>query len=188
MRDRPAILRRLEADALEAAKRQEWRRVEEARKEEEAREAKRQQQRLNFLLTQTELYSHFMAAKVSGQPAAPAAEADGDVDAGAEGDPEMAQLAQKARAKARAAAEEAHAKTAAFDAQRPQAAGGEGTGGGEEVTCPTLFRGSLKGYQLKGLQWLVNVYEQGLNCILADEMVRARSLDPSFDSRFLRGF
>ena len=32
------------------------------------------------------------------------------------------------------------------------------------------MQGSLKGYQLKGLQWLVNVYEQGLNCILADEM------------------
>lgn len=38
------------------------------------------------------------------------------------------------------------------------------------VRTPELFRGTLKEYQLKGLQWLVNCYEQGLNGILADEM------------------
>ncbi|KAJ0791922.1 putative DNA helicase chromatin remodeling SNF2 family [Helianthus annuus] len=38
------------------------------------------------------------------------------------------------------------------------------------VQTPELFKGSLKEYQLKGLQWLVNCYEQGLNGILADEM------------------
>ena len=38
------------------------------------------------------------------------------------------------------------------------------------VTQPALFCGSLKGYQLRGLQWLANLYEQGINGILADEM------------------
>jgi hypothetical protein len=33
-----------------------------------------------------------------------------------------------------------------------------------------MFTGKLKDYQLKGLQWLVNLYDQGLNGILADEM------------------
>lgn len=33
------------------------------------------------------------------------------------------------------------------------------------VQTPQLFRGSLKGYQLKGLQWLVNCYEQVVNLI-----------------------
>jgi chromatin-remodeling ATPase INO80 len=33
-----------------------------------------------------------------------------------------------------------------------------------------MFRGSLKPYQLKGLNWLVNLYDQGINGILADEM------------------
>lgn len=28
------------------------------------------------------------------------------------------------------------------------------------VQTPELFKGSLKEYQLKGLQWLVNCYEQ----------------------------
>ncbi|CAN7056894.1 unnamed protein product [Brassica rapa subsp. trilocularis] len=38
------------------------------------------------------------------------------------------------------------------------------------VQTPELFKGTLKEYQIKGLQWLVNCYEQGLNGILADEM------------------
>lgn len=38
------------------------------------------------------------------------------------------------------------------------------------VQQPKMFQGVLKEYQLKGLQWLVNCYEQGLNGILADEM------------------
>lgn len=38
------------------------------------------------------------------------------------------------------------------------------------VTAPKMFRGELKTYQLKGLQWLDNLYDQGINGILADEM------------------
>jgi len=33
-----------------------------------------------------------------------------------------------------------------------------------------MFLGDLKAYQLKGLQWLDNLYDQGINGILADEM------------------
>ena len=35
---------------------------------------------------------------------------------------------------------------------------------------PSLFKGRLKEYQIKGLNWLINLYEQGINGILADEM------------------
>jgi DNA helicase INO80 len=38
------------------------------------------------------------------------------------------------------------------------------------VAAPKSFRGNLKEYQLKGLRWLDNLYEQGINGILADEM------------------
>ena len=38
------------------------------------------------------------------------------------------------------------------------------------VQQPTVFNGKLKEYQLIGLKWLVNLYEQGINGILADEM------------------
>lgn len=35
---------------------------------------------------------------------------------------------------------------------------------------PSMFKGSLKSYQLKGLTWLVDLYDQGINGILADDM------------------
>lgn len=38
------------------------------------------------------------------------------------------------------------------------------------INAPKCFLGQLKHYQLKGLRWLDNLYEQGINGILADEM------------------
>ncbi len=38
------------------------------------------------------------------------------------------------------------------------------------IEPPEIFRGDLKEYQLKGLRWLDNLYDQGINGILADEM------------------
>ncbi len=35
---------------------------------------------------------------------------------------------------------------------------------------PDVFRGTLKCYQLKGMNWLMDLYDQGINGILADEM------------------
>ncbi len=35
---------------------------------------------------------------------------------------------------------------------------------------PPIFIGKLKEYQVKGLRWLNNLFEQGINGILADEM------------------
>lgn len=40
----------------------------------------------------------------------------------------------------------------------------------ELLEQPKSFLGDLKEYQLKGLRWLDNLYEQGINGILADEM------------------
>lgn len=38
------------------------------------------------------------------------------------------------------------------------------------VKQPKMLTATLKEYQLKGLSWLANLYEQGINGILADEM------------------
>jgi SNF2 family DNA or RNA helicase len=40
----------------------------------------------------------------------------------------------------------------------------------ELIEAPKSFTGDLKEYQLKGLRWLDNLFEQGINGILADEM------------------
>lgn len=39
-----------------------------------------------------------------------------------------------------------------------------------EQPQPDMFRGKLKGYQLRGMNWLANLYSQGISGILADEM------------------
>jgi len=44
-----------------------------------------------------------------------------------------------------------------------------------EVSQPKMLQCELKEYQLKGLNWLANLYEQGINGILADEMVCLQS-------------
>ena len=41
---------------------------------------------------------------------------------------------------------------------------------------PLLLRFPLKAYQLKGMNWLINLYEQGINGILADEMGLGKTL------------
>jgi len=38
------------------------------------------------------------------------------------------------------------------------------------VKQPSILLGKMKGYQLRGLSWLVSLYDQGINGILADEM------------------
>ena len=39
------------------------------------------------------------------------------------------------------------------------------------IPQPEMLQATLKEYQLKGLNWLAGLYEQGINGILADEMV-----------------
>ena len=38
------------------------------------------------------------------------------------------------------------------------------------IKQPNMLMATLKEYQLKGLNWLATLYEQGINGILADEM------------------
>lgn len=77
----------------------------------------------------------------------------------------------KARASrnAREAFRAERARTQQFDAAagacaEPNASEGEGEGecgkrGGDHEQ-PSIFRGTLKGYQLKGMNWLANLYDQ----------------------------
>ena len=37
---------------------------------------------------------------------------------------------------------------------------------------PSCIQGTMRGYQIDALNWLVNQYQLGLNSILADEMGR----------------
>jgi DNA helicase INO80 len=103
-------------------------------------------------------------------------------------------LEQRARLNAELAVNRAREKAAAFDAAvaedqlnaRPNAPSNQTLAeqfdaemdlqnptvpeGGLAVTQPKMLNCQLKEYQLKGLNWLANLYEQGINGILADEM------------------
>nr|CAB3500805.1 unnamed protein product [Digitaria exilis] len=189
-RDMLLFWKRVDKEQYELRKKEEREAAEALKREEELREAKRQQQRLNFLLSQTELYSHFMQNK-AGVSAPPDEEDVPDEDE--EGDPEEAQLKREALRAAQHAVSQQKMKTNAFDSEvvrlRQTSDSGLPTDDSSSidpskidllhpstmpekssVQTPELFKGVLKEYQLKGLQWLVNCYEQGLNGILADEM------------------
>ncbi|KAH8292007.1 hypothetical protein KR054_003340 [Drosophila jambulina] len=173
-------------------RRKQEREAEEQRKQDvELIEVKRQQRKLNFLITQTELYAHFMSKKL-GQGSeedqlrilsqldeetnARLALQD-DYDAG-----EMKLLVQE---HAEAAMQRDLDKTRAFDVIVKKEEEEEEEDEEQELEVdskpeprpemkdlpqPKMFKGTLKGYQIKGMTWLANIYDQGISGILADEM------------------
>ncbi|GAB4843889.1 Putative DNA helicase ino80 [Ancistrocladus abbreviatus] len=199
-RDMLVYWKKLEKEMAELRKREEKEAAEALKHKQELEEAKRQQKRLDFLLSQTELFSHFMQNKSTAQTSEPLSRGDEQLgdrelndDKAREEDPEDAELKKEALRAAQDAVSKQKRLTSAFDdecSRLRQAADNEvppqdGSVAGSSdmdlvhpstmpvtstVQTPELFKGSLKEYQLKGLQWLVNCYEQGLNGILADEM------------------
>ena len=170
-------------------------------------EAKRQQRKLNFLITQTELYSHFMANKIENK--------DSNKNDGANKGKEILDKLNEEKPSGRLAdldnyecdkvkrqavanaskAVRAHIQqTRVFDAQTSTFLEDEPvdivaddvedeklvgslikdenkeTESSLEREQPKLFHGTLKKYQLKGMNWLLDLYDQGINGILADEM------------------
>lgn len=51
-----------------------------------------------------------------------------------------------------------------------------GTGGTRLVLQPSCIKGKMRDYQLAGLNWLIRLYENGINGILADEMGLGKTL------------
>ncbi|GMH38993.1 hypothetical protein BSKO_06891 [Bryopsis sp. KO-2023] len=175
-RDMLTFWRKADREAADIKKQEEKAAAEQRKREEEETEQRRQAQKLNFLLNKTELYSHFMANKLGGESAAsvlptPVLE-----------DEEDAALLKEAKIQAEAAVVSTTERMEKFDKEYQEAHLKAGGGGGSSLINPSSmpstskvqqpkgFKGKLKEYQLRGLQWLVNLYEKGLNGILADEM------------------
>ncbi|AOA61747.1 ATPase and nucleosome spacing factor [Komagataella phaffii CBS 7435] len=195
MREMLNFWKKNEREERELRKKAEKEALDSARKEEEDREAKRQSRKLNFLLTQTELYSHFIGNKIKtdelegnmGDKAlTPSngtdrshlegidlshAKADfNNIDFDQLNDEN---LEQTAAANAQSALQETQRKAQAFNNVDPDEEMNfqNPTSLGEiTITQPKLLNCTLKEYQVKGLNWLANLYDQGINGILADEM------------------
>jgi len=172
-------------------------------------EAKRQQRKLNFLITQTELYAHFMANKIERKEDDENDEDDkilGNLDENkatgrlAEIDNYNLDAAKREAYNNASQAVEAHyLNTRAFDRQTEAEKGEDGDLAADEKgedgeekredgeekredgeakpkttkaerPQPSILDCTLKQYQLKGMNWLLDLYDQGINGILADEM------------------
>ena len=146
-------------------------------------EAKRQQRKLNFLITQTELYAHFIQKKVGGGKQEGGQKEEEDQEASildrlgeekAEGrlaeidDYDAAAAQEAAKISASAAVEKQRERTGSFERGLEETR--EKSLQGRSREQPSLFRGTLKSYQLRGMNWLMDLYDQGINGILADEM------------------
>jgi len=219
MREMLGFWKRNERDEREGRKAAERQELDKARKAEAEREANRQKRKLNFLISQTELYSHFIGKKVktdeienhgrdgdgvvsSGQTIKENPNAEHTVDLPGtvgkigtkvtnfedldfDAEDETA-LREAAMANAQNAVQEAQDRARAFnknDGEGNELADAQANfDEGEmnfqnptslqnmDVEQPKMLTCQLKEYQLKGLNWLVNLYEQGINGILADEM------------------
>ncbi|XP_057806008.1 ISWI chromatin-remodeling complex ATPase CHR17-like isoform X2 [Salvia miltiorrhiza] len=106
--------------------------------------------RLNYLLQQTELFAHF--AKGS-------------------------QSASQKKAKGRGR----HASKLTEEEEDAEYLKEEddvisGAGGTRLVAQPSCIQGKMRDYQLAGLNWLIRIYENGINGILADEMGLGKTL------------
>jgi hypothetical protein len=183
--------RKHEKEVVETKKRLE-REAEERRKRElELREQERQKKKLEFLLTQTELYSHFIGSKMGI-----IAKADQNGGNSGNGNSIMLEpeLQQEAAAEAQRLLKQKQLDTAKFDESIRKDMNDNGleapasveqgesmdlnlldpssllNTGENQLLAPLSFNGELKSYQLKGMNWLVNLYDQGINGILADEM------------------
>ncbi|KAL4883279.1 SNF2 family N-terminal domain-containing protein [Aspergillus karnatakaensis] len=194
MREMMSFWKRNEREERDLRRLAEKQELESAKRAEAEREANRQKRKLNFLISQTELYSHFIGRKIQGAGGDEAMEGTDealkdlpssvgakvtsfeDLDFDAEDD---TALRQAAMANAQNAVQQAQERARAFNPdQNPMDAMDDSelnfqnptSLGDIEISQPTMLTAKLKEYQLKGLNWLVNLYEQGINGILADEM------------------
>ncbi|KIJ21627.1 hypothetical protein PAXINDRAFT_95170 [Paxillus involutus ATCC 200175] len=223
MREMLVFWKKNEREERDVRKREQKEAIDRARIEEEKREAARQARKLEFLISQTELYSHFVGNKLktaevqgeaSGLSTAPAGADMTDVDPTTLreidfDDEDQTNLHRHARHNAQEAIALARERAQQFDTQaalerktneamklaKAQAHirddDGSTTSGAPlmdldsdelnfqnptsltgplTIKQPRMLMAQLKEYQLKGLNWLGTLYEQGINGILADEM------------------
>jgi len=155
--------------------------LEQRKMDIEILEAKRQQRKLNFLITQTELYAHFMAGKLGHQSEDTETTILSKLDSDIKeerlrelDDYDENAMKEKVKQTATYAAKKQEAIRTNFDQKCGLEKGtlrmSEAAENAGDRPQPEMFQGKLKTYQLKGMNWLCSLYDQGINGILADEM------------------
>ncbi|GFP81923.1 putative chromatin-remodeling complex ATPase chain [Phtheirospermum japonicum] len=106
--------------------------------------------RLNYLLQQTELFAHF-----------------------AKGDQSVSQ--KKVKGKGRHASKITEEEEDE-ECLKEEEDGLAGAGNTRLLVQPSCIQGKMRDYQLAGLNWMIRLYENGINGILADEMGLGKTL------------
>ncbi|VVC26797.1 Helicase, C-terminal,Helicase superfamily 1/2, ATP-binding domain,P-loop containing nucleoside [Cinara cedri] len=165
--------KRYDRNVRETCKKKEKQAEEQRKMDFELMEVKRQHRKFNFLITQTELYAHFMSRKLGLSSAEEQLRILNQLDE--EKIPRFMHIENYNSEVYKNKALQNIQKV--LDAQAKQSIEFNDpdlkintTSPNEERPQPTIFQGSLKHYQLKGMNWLANLYDQRINGILADEM------------------
>ncbi|GKU85532.1 hypothetical protein SLEP1_g198 [Rubroshorea leprosula] len=106
--------------------------------------------RLKYLLQQTELFAHFAKGAQSSSQ-------------------------KKAKGRGRHASKVTEEEEDE-ECLKEEEDGLSGAGNTRLVTQPSCIQGKMRDYQLAGLNWLIRLYENGINGILADEMGLGKTL------------
>lgn len=167
MKEMLAFWKRNEREERELRKRAEKEAIERRKIEEEQREARRQAKKLNFLITQTELYSHFVGRKQQQGAALPASAQSvlsmdtdfADVDDSVI-HAEAERIAKNAAAAHQAKLEQFQTSALASEGNDMDFMNPSTLKDAIILEQPTLMQVALKSYQLKGLTWLASLYEQ----------------------------
>lgn len=151
-------IKKAERSIKDRSKKAEKEEMERKKKEMEEKEELRQKRKFEYLLSQTELFSHFILKKNKcNLPVI-----------------EEAEIEEYDRMKGYEAAMLQKEKLKEFGLARPEKKfkyGGEtGEAPTRYVSQPKILRCTLKEYQVKGLNWLLSLYDKGINGILADDM------------------
>ncbi|KAK1277296.1 putative chromatin-remodeling complex ATPase chain [Acorus gramineus] len=150
--------------------------------------------RLNYLLQQTEIFAHFAKGDQSAREKKPRARILRFLDNITSGpvpwsglDPVWEEVERLARvtwemdSTAAMPVRGRHASKVTEEEEDEEYLKEEeealsGAGGTRLVTQPSCIQGKMRDYQLAGLNWLIRLYENGINGILADEMGLGKTL------------
>ena len=122
-------------------------------------QAARGRKRLEFLLKQAEVFQHFAPVAAAG-------------------------AAKKKRGRHGGYTEEQEDE----ELLRDEETGGEMAGHRLQVQPSIITHGKMREYQLQGLNWLIHLYDNGINGILADEMGLGKTLQTISLLAYLREF
>ncbi|EFJ50690.1 hypothetical protein VOLCADRAFT_80059 [Volvox carteri f. nagariensis] len=143
---------RAEAERLKSQSRQKKELLERMREQQNALatmgDAERARHRINFLLKQAEIFQHFASDSAIKE-------------------------AKKAKAKGRGTRKEEDEDA---ELLKDEDDGGVNAGHRLQVQPSIITGGTLREYQMQGLNWMIHLYDNGINGILADEMGLGKTL------------